>query len=85
VVALRAVGPAFEDVFSLVEELRAREASVLVIGSDESADVSLPTRVPEPLQPIVAVVRGQQLAHGLAIRLGYDPDSPEGLSKVTVT
>jgi glucosamine 6-phosphate synthetase-like amidotransferase/phosphosugar isomerase protein len=41
--------------------------------------------VPEPLQPILAVVRGQQLAHALAVRLGYDPDSPEGLSKVTVT
>jgi glucosamine--fructose-6-phosphate aminotransferase (isomerizing) len=85
VVALRAFGPAFDDVCSLVDELRTREASVLVIGSDESANVSLPARVPEPLAPIVAVVRGQQLAHGLAIRLGYDPDAPEGLSKVTVT
>jgi glucosamine--fructose-6-phosphate aminotransferase (isomerizing) len=85
VVALRARGPAFDDIFSLVEELRAREASVLVIGADENADVSLPARVPEPLQPILAVVRGQQLAHALAVRLGYDPDSPEGLSKVTVT
>jgi glucosamine 6-phosphate synthetase-like amidotransferase/phosphosugar isomerase protein len=31
------------------------------------------------------LVRGQQLAHSLAQRLGYDPDAPEGLSKVTVT
>jgi glutamine---fructose-6-phosphate transaminase (isomerizing) len=85
VVALRAFGPAFDDVCSLVDELRAREASVVAIGSDESADVSLPTQLPEPLQPIVAVVRGQQLAQALAVRLGYDPDSPEGLSKVTVT
>jgi glucosamine--fructose-6-phosphate aminotransferase (isomerizing) len=85
VVALRAFGPAFDDVSSLVEELRAREASVLVIGSDERADASLPTRAPESLQPIFAVVRGQQLAHGLATRLGYDPDSPKGLTKVTTT
>lgn len=85
VVALRAFGPAFDDVCSLVDELRAREASVFAIGSDEDADVSLPTTVPETLAPIVAVVRGQQLAHALATRLGYDPDSPEGLSKVTVT
>ena len=85
VVALRAFGPAFDDMFSLVDELRMREASVLVIGSDESADMSLPARVPEPLAPIVAVVRGQQLAHGLATRLGLDPDNPQGLSKVTVT
>jgi glucosamine 6-phosphate synthetase-like amidotransferase/phosphosugar isomerase protein len=85
VVALRAFGPAFDDMSSLVDELRTREASVLVIGSDESADMSLPTLVPETLAPIVAVVRGQQLAHALATRLGYDPDNPQGLTKVTVT
>jgi len=85
VVALRAFGPAFSDVSSLVCELRAREASVLVVGTDQAADVALPAQTPEPLAPIVAVVRGQQLAHGLAIRLGYDPDRPEGLTKVTAT
>ena len=85
VVALCAPGPAFSDVASLVDELRARGASVLVVGSGERADVPLPGEVAEPLAPIVAVVRGQQLAHGLALRLGYDPDSPEGLTKVTAT
>lgn len=84
VVALRAAGPAFGDVFALVDELRAREASVLVVGTDERADISLP-QGPEPLAPIAAVVRGQQLAYELALRLGYDPDSPAGLSKVTAT
>jgi glucosamine--fructose-6-phosphate aminotransferase (isomerizing) len=41
--------------------------------------------VPEPLAPIAAVVRGQQLAHELALRLGYDPDNPRGLTKITAT
>jgi glucosamine--fructose-6-phosphate aminotransferase (isomerizing) len=85
VVALRAFGPAFDDVSSLVGELRAREARVLVIGSDDRADVPLPSRAPESLAPVITVVRGQQLAHALAIRLGYDPDNPEGLTKVTAT
>ena len=85
VVALRAFGPAFDDVSLLVDELRARDASVLVVGNDERADVPLPADAPEPVAPIVTVVRGQQLAHGLALRLGYDPDSPGGLSKVTAT
>jgi fructoselysine-6-P-deglycase FrlB-like protein len=58
---------------------------VLVIGDGERADVSIPGGAPEPLAPIVAVVRGQQLAHELALALGYDPDSPEGLTKVTRT
>jgi glucosamine--fructose-6-phosphate aminotransferase (isomerizing) len=85
VVAICAQGPAFPDVKSLVEEVRARGARVLVIGSGDQADVPLLGGAPEALSPIVAVVRGQQLAHELALRLGYDPDSPEGLTKVTAT
>lgn len=85
VIALWADGPARADVGSLVEEMRARQANVLVVGEGDGADVSLPSDVPEPLAPIVAVVRGQQLAHALATALGYDPDSPPGLTKVTAT
>jgi glutamine---fructose-6-phosphate transaminase (isomerizing) len=85
VVALCASGPARADVASLVAEMRARQANVLVVGDAGDADVSLPSDVPEPLTPIVAVVRGQQLAYELATALGYDPDRPPGLSKVTAT
>lgn len=85
VVALAASGPALSDIASLVEELRARQASVLVVADGLPADVSLPADAPEALAPILAVVRGQQLAYELALRLGYDPDSPAGLSKVTAT
>ncbi|MGH2842964.1 MAG: SIS domain-containing protein [Solirubrobacteraceae bacterium] len=41
--------------------------------------------LPEALQPIVATVRGQQLARAWAIARGLDPDAPAGLSKVTPT
>jgi glucosamine--fructose-6-phosphate aminotransferase (isomerizing) len=85
VVALCTSGLALADVVSLVEELRARHAKVLVVGAGAPADVALPPDVPEALAPIVAVVRGQQLARELATALGYDPDSPEGLTKVTPT
>ncbi len=85
VVALNAPGPAREDVVELVAELRGRGASVLMISPDREADMRLPPDIPEALAPIVAVVRAQQLAHALALRLGHDPDSPQGLSKVTVT
>jgi glucosamine--fructose-6-phosphate aminotransferase (isomerizing) len=85
VVAMCAPGPALADVESLVNELRGRGANVLVVGSLAGADVPLPGGVPEPLAPIVAVVRGQQLAYELALALGFDPDSPEGLTKVTQT
>jgi glucosamine--fructose-6-phosphate aminotransferase (isomerizing) len=85
VVALCASGPAASDVTSLVDELRAREVSVHVVGTGEAAEVSLPAGPPEQLLPIIAVVRGQQLARELALALGRDPDSPVGLTKVTAT
>jgi glucosamine--fructose-6-phosphate aminotransferase (isomerizing) len=85
VVALCASGPARADVVSLIEELRARHASVLVVGNGEGASVWLPDEVVEPLAPIVAVVRGQQLARDLALAIGRDPDRPAGLTKVTST
>jgi glutamine---fructose-6-phosphate transaminase (isomerizing) len=85
VVALSAEGPARADVASLVEELRARQVSVLTVASDVGADVSLPAAAPESLSPILAVVRGQQLAYELAKTLGFDPDNPAGLTKVTPT
>jgi glucosamine--fructose-6-phosphate aminotransferase (isomerizing) len=85
VVALCFPGPAWADVASLVDELRARGVSVLVVGAGPGIDVPLPGAAPESLAPIIAVVRGQQLAHALALKLGHDPDSPPGLTKVTAT
>jgi hypothetical protein len=34
---------------------------------------------------VAAVVRAQQLARSLSLRMGFDPDAPAGLSKVTAT
>jgi glucosamine--fructose-6-phosphate aminotransferase (isomerizing) len=85
VIAMTVPGPGFEDMAEVVGELRYRGASVLTVASESWADVPLPGGMPEALAPIVAVVRGQQLAYELAVRLGFDPDQPEGLSKVTVT
>jgi glutamine---fructose-6-phosphate transaminase (isomerizing) len=85
VVALNGPGPAHDDVATLVGELGERRARVLTIATDADAAMPLPPDVPETLLPILAVVRGQQLARALALRLGYEPDTPEGLSKVTVT
>jgi glucosamine--fructose-6-phosphate aminotransferase (isomerizing) len=45
----------------------------------------VPAGLGEALAAIPLVVRGQQLAIATTIALGMDPDSPEGLNKVTAT
>jgi len=76
-------GPARTDMEALVAELRQRGAPVVVADTGGVADLRLPDGLPEALVTIPAAVRAQQLAHTLALRLGLDPDTPEGLSKVT--
>jgi glucosamine--fructose-6-phosphate aminotransferase (isomerizing) len=78
-------GPAAADVERLAGELTGRGARVLRLGDAPGADLPLAEELPELLAPIAAVVRGQQLAHALALQGGTDPDAPGGLSKVTVT
>lgn len=85
VIALSAPGPGAEDVLDLVAALRRRGARPLLIAPDAEADIPVPQGMPETLAPIVAVVRGQQVARALALALELDPDNPPGLSKVTVT
>ena len=85
VIVLDVPGPAHSDVAELAAELRERGAQVVVIGSSAEADIGLPADIPEALAPVAAVVRAQQLARSLSLRMGLDPDAPAGLSKVTPT
>ena len=78
-------GPAAEDVQDLVVDLRRREASVRVVGPVAGSSAGWSVEAPEALAPVLAVVRGQQIALDLARQLGRDPDSPAGLTKVTIT
>lgn len=70
---------------------RARQmgCKVLSIGPDATFVGSdrhlLTVDVPEPLQPFAMSIPGQLLAEAHATSLGLDPDSPQGLNKVTVT
>ncbi|MGA2210034.1 MAG: SIS domain-containing protein [Acidimicrobiales bacterium] len=78
-------GPAAADVIDLVAELSRRGASVRLVGPVTGSAAGWPAAAPEALAPVLAVVRGQQLALELARARGLDPDSPEGLTKVTIT
>jgi glucosamine--fructose-6-phosphate aminotransferase (isomerizing) len=85
VLAFSTAGPAAADVDTLCAVLRERGVTVSTIGSEPGADLSLPRGLPEALQPIVAAVRGQQIAMSAALSRHRDPDEPAGLTKVTLT
>ena len=77
---------------SNIEEVRAREAPIIGVGTEgddsvaELSDVFLPIPdAPEVVQPLLAVVPLQLLAYHVARRRGCDIDKPRNLAKsVTV-
>jgi glutamine---fructose-6-phosphate transaminase (isomerizing) len=74
-----------DDTVDLIRVLRAKGARVHAISPADDASCRLPEGVPEALLPLLAVVRGQQIAAAIARRRHLDPDAPAGLSKVTLT
>jgi glutamine---fructose-6-phosphate transaminase (isomerizing) len=83
-------GPTLKAAVGLAKRVTSAGASAYAIGGGRAlAEVS--TRalagpaLPEWLAPIGLVVPGQLLTEELSRRLGIDPDSPRGLSKVTQT
>jgi glucosamine--fructose-6-phosphate aminotransferase (isomerizing) len=71
---------------------RAAETGATLVASGDAADlvprpahVLAVPRAPHPLlSPLLSVVPGQLFAWALALAKGLDPDSPRGLSKVTL-
>ncbi len=93
VVAVAPAGHVFGKMVSNIQEVRARGASVLAIGTDgstadlkEHADhiVTIPEPSHELAAPILAVVPLQLFAYHVATGLGKDVDQPRNLAK-TVT
>lgn len=86
VLAMSVPGPMAADMDELAGWLRSeRGARVLRMAPDSGAELPLPSGAPENLAPIVAAARGQQLARELALSRDMDPDTPQGLTKVTPT
>ena len=83
-------GPALDGAVALAGRVTGAGARAYGIGGGSAlARVSghaLPgPRLPEWLAPIGLITGGQLLTEALARRLGINPDSPRGLSKVTQT
>jgi glucosamine--fructose-6-phosphate aminotransferase (isomerizing) len=91
VLAIVPEGRITDEMMTLLDQLRDREAELLVISSlDPALDMAqtplpLPAGVPEWLSPLIAVMPGQLFALGLTLTKGFDPDHPRGLHKVTLT
>ena len=83
-------GPALDGAVRLAMRVTAAGATALAIGGGPALAAecrrALPgPRLPEWLAPLGLIVPGQLLTEALARRLGLNPDSPRGLSKVTQT
>src|SRR5215470_61963 len=74
-----------DDEAALAARLTAGGVPYAVCGSAPGADLPLPAGVSEVTAPILATIRGQQLALAASLLRGLDPDAPAGLSKVTAT
>ncbi|MDT0301617.1 SIS domain-containing protein [Streptomonospora wellingtoniae] len=83
-------GPTLEGTVALAERVTAAGAPAYGIGGGpalaEACDLCVPApELPEWLAPISLIVPAQLITERLARRLGYDPDAPRGLGKVTQT
>jgi glutamine---fructose-6-phosphate transaminase (isomerizing) len=89
VLAVTSAGKGGEAMREVVSAVRERGAEVLAVGSaaaemDATLRIDLPNSH-EAVAPILEVLPLQQLALGLSLARGGDPDNPRGLSKVTRT
>jgi glutamine---fructose-6-phosphate transaminase (isomerizing) len=83
-------GPTLEGTVDLARRVTRAGARAYAIGGGSPlasvSDRALPgPDLPEWLAPIGLIVPGQLLTEALSLRLGLDPDSPRGLSKITQT
>ena len=91
VIAVVPEGEIALEMLDFLQQLREREAELVVISALDEAlalaqtPLPIPAGISEWLSPVVGVVPGQIFAWGLTLAKGFDPDHPRGLRKVTLT
>jgi len=89
VVALK--GVVLDDLMDLTHSLKEMDSEILMISNDAgllalaNLPFPIPARIPEWLTPLAAVLPGQLFGYHLTIEKGFNPDFPEGITKVTET
>ncbi len=89
-VLFAADGKAFAPMAKLAETLRAQHPALICFAHDAAflAGSETAVRIPavaEWVSPLVYIIAGQLFTYWLSVKKGMDPDSPRGLSKVTLT
>lgn len=93
VVAVAPPGPCHDKTLSNVEEVKARGARVIGVGSRDDASlrkeaddfIGMDPGVDEVISPLVYIVPLQLLSYYVSVERGIDPDKPKNLAKcVTV-
>ncbi|AOS61268.1 SIS domain-containing protein [Actinoalloteichus hymeniacidonis] len=89
VLAIAGEGAGGRATSAVLDVVGSRGADVVAVGSaahtlTASVQVGVPVTA-EEVAPIIEVLPVQQLALGLSVARGFDPDRPRGLNKVTKT
>jgi len=85
VIIFDAGGANSEELLSLNIRLKEMGINTFTSNLDPHSSIPLPKGLSEILNSILIIIRGQQLSYLWALALGKNPDSPEGLSKMTLT
>jgi glucosamine--fructose-6-phosphate aminotransferase (isomerizing) len=92
VLAVVAAGALADSLLSMLRHLKQDlRADMVVISNVEQAlslaEAALPLspQIPEPITPLVSIVAAQLFAYHLTLALGFDPEKPRMLNKVTET
>lgn len=83
-------GATSADMLALLARLQQQSARLLVVSNDkrhlDQATVALPIPAcDERIAPIIAIATWQRVSHASAGARGRNPDSPQGLTKITET
>lgn len=78
---------AFSGMDALIQDFRARKATMLIASENMVGADCLPVvdEVPSIIAPLLAVQSFYRMANALSIARGYNPDEPPHLRKVTET
>jgi glucosamine--fructose-6-phosphate aminotransferase (isomerizing) len=84
-------GRVYPFMLELALKIREREGEMLIVAYEKeilelaTTAIRMPVEVDELLSPLTCILPGQLFAYYLAKAKGGDPDSPRGLTKVTLT